>query len=586
MLLCLILLELLPVAVVFGLASLARGRRSRLARLAWLGLARLGRRHWTAIAVVVGLSLAQSAVVTWLHRPVPKVHDEFAYLLAADTFAHGRLTNPPVEVWPHLETYHVLQQPTYTSKYPPAQGFFLAIGQVLTGVPVVGVWLAMALAAGALCWMLQGWLPGRWALLGALLMLLHAKIQFFWGQNYWGGQVAFLGGALLLGAVPRLLRRPCWSVGTTAAIGVALLAFSRPYEGACASLIPCAVILAAGWRSRERSLRAGQRHMFAAVSVVMILCVAMMAYYNRSVTGSPWQMPYELHQKQYFPTPVFLWQSPSGRPQYRHVEMRAFYEVYAADPYFQQQSLRGYLQFRQMYLLGMWYFFLRPAAALPLVLIGRCLRREPRLWIAVGCFATCLAGSFAVPWLQPHYLAPAVPAMFLLLVACMRQMRGWGVVAGVSGRSALIGWLAIYVVLFVLGARGELRDSEPNPWYRDREKLKQMLAEQPGKHLVVVQYAPDHSVLDEWVFNGADVNSAKIVWARNMGPKENEKLFRYFSYRRIWVLQADVLPRQLAEFRWAAGNGKPDAVPSPAPGPSPDSRPHPRTLTQRGAAAD
>src|SRR5438105_7369582 len=148
--------------------------------------------------------LVNGSMALFLGVPPPAVHDEYSYWLAADTFARGRLTNPPHPLWVHFESMHVLQQPTYASKYPPGQGMAMALGQVLTGWPIVGVWLSSALACAAICWMLRAWIRPRWALLGSLLVSLH-PLMVDWNHNYWGGSVALLGGTLVIGAMRRIV---------------------------------------------------------------------------------------------------------------------------------------------------------------------------------------------------------------------------------------------------------------------------------------------------------------------------------------------------------------------------------------------
>ena len=58
--------------------------------------------------------------------------------------------------------------------------------------------------SGAICWALQGWMPPAWAFLGGLLAMIRLATFSYWVDSYWGGTVAALGGALVIGALPRM----------------------------------------------------------------------------------------------------------------------------------------------------------------------------------------------------------------------------------------------------------------------------------------------------------------------------------------------------------------------------------------------
>jgi hypothetical protein len=131
-------------------------------------------------------------------------------------------------------------------------------------------------------------------------------------------------------------------------------------------------------------------------------------------------------------------------------------------------------------------------------------------------------------------------------------LRGWRPNAWPVGLALAVLLIALIPIQFgrdvwKLFADGEYASPMAQP-YRDMVRQLEAL---PGRQLVLVRYAPNHDVIQEWVYNRADIDAARIVWAREMSPSEDAPLIQYFRGRSVWLLEPDQSPPRLTPYQAA-----------------------------------
>jgi hypothetical protein len=532
---------------------------------------KLARRRGLSVVVVGLTALAlRLALLTILPVPTPAAMDEFSYLLIADTFAHGRLANPTSPMWPHLESPLVLWQPTHVGIYHPAQGLFMAVGQVLLGHPFWGVWLSVGIMCAAITWMLQAWVGEGWALLAGFLAVIRLGTYSYWADSYWGGAVAAIGGALVLGALPRMKQERRVRHAVLMGVGFAILANSRPYEGLFFGLPIALALLVWLWKLKRPELGQALKRAVVPLLGVLALALVVMGYYFWRTTGNPTTPPY-LVAGQQGDVPPFPWQKLKPAPHFRYAAFEKLHKEFALARYELAQSATGRAAILWFAFEQFWSFYFGFVFTFPFLLAwvatpyGFSLKDiSPATRFLVLVCSVTLAGEALPIWYNAHYSAELTCVILALVLTALRYVRPWQWRGRPVGRFITRAVPAICLLLLATRmAAGPLKLRLTALWPRSglpiwcttapknpaRAAVLRKLRQMPGRQLVIVRYNPGHNIyFNEWVYNRADLDSAKVIFAHDMGPEKNKELIDYFKGRRVWLVYADERPPRLEAY--------------------------------------
>ena len=340
----------------------------------------------------------------------------------------------------------------------------------------------------------------------------------------------------------------------------AILAASRPYEGGAMCLGAGAVALTWMFGKRGPPLSSLLARFFLPMILILSLTAAGAGYYFFRITGSPFRLPEVVQREPYAMAPIFLWQSAGPEPVYRHKALHDFYAEWEVKEVLPEiKSLPGLIWNQLKKLIAAWLFFLGPALTVPLIFLPQIVKRDRRMRALVIIGGVTLVAIALDAWFYAHYLAPIAGLLFAVIVQGIRRLRVWRRREGAGlllARAVPAICAAMIVARLAAQALGMLDPPAwPMTWYHTpegnvaRAGVLKRLSAMDGKQLAIVRYGPNHNaVMNEWVYNRADIDGSKVVWARDMDPAENRELLQYFHDRRAWLVEADEAPPKVSPY--------------------------------------
>ena len=487
--------------------------------------------------------------------PHPVLPDEFSHLLSAETLVRGRITNPTPPAWKNIESLFILYQPTYQSKYPIGQAAALAAGWKLLGHPWFGVLITFGVMVAATCWMLQGWVPPAWALLGATLLMLRMALFSDWINTYMGGTVAAIGGALTFGALPRLAKQPSGGLAAVFGLGIAVAMHTRPFESVMICVLACGFL----WWWLGKSLPLARRlRVFIPIGAVVLAGLGIVLYQNWRITGSALLMPYQLNKKAQGTPQNFYWQAPAPPPPFRLQRIADMYQWQLSE-YRKGSTLGGYFAQLKRKWITIFDFYL--GYLLPAMICALIWRRDRRAAALFLIATATFLWSSMYGYFYEHYFAPLTGVFLALGLLGLETISGW------KWRNAPVGAFAAVVLILsaiqttpyqlVMTLRRPERLEELRFRKDLRREVEQRLTPVTGKHIVFARTRRGWLAPAVWFHNGPNPADSRVIWAQEIDAVTDREFLKAYPGRRIWTLDVDSPAPQPQPYR---GPAAPEAL--------------------------
>lgn len=344
--------------------------------------------------------------------------------------------------------------------------------------------------------------------------------------------------------------------------------------------------------------------------IVVVAGGACIGLYNRAVTGSFTTTPYDVHLRQYFKRGIFVFSGVHNTERTPPEHVAAFYREHETQPesgaalrsrvvlnmsarlfglagtpfglaYLTlDPGYQGLLLWLALLVSVWWSLSIGAASAVVILAVAlECLawkfvpfyprliilsliicwvaafylssRRSPSARFMVGSIGVLAVGQSLTLWWWPHYGAPALPLLLAIIATTLQRIArrshafDFRRVAAVTACIVIVHVSTLAAVASAYGNRDDGAGSVRGVW---RAEIRKRIEREPGKHLVFVHYSSDYTVHDEWVYNLADLNGAKVLFAHDLGQR-NPELIAAYPNRATWLATVTTNAIHLAPYR-------------------------------------